>query len=72
MLSNLGLIAKFMRERCVKLGRCKKCQNYRFFDIFLNILHKLKGNLGQNHVKGGPPSFQGKKVKQFPLLSLEK
>ena len=26
-------------------------KNYRFFDIFLDILHKLKGNMGQEHVK---------------------
>ena len=36
------------------MGKClKKCQNYRFFDIFLNILHKMKESLGQEHVKGG-------------------
>ena len=40
-------------------------QNYRFFDIFLDILHKFKGNLGQEHVKGGPPSFQGKNWNNF-------
>ena len=33
------------------MGKCKKCQNYRFLDIFVDILHKLKGNLGQEHVK---------------------
>ena len=66
MLSNWGFIAQFMSERGVKLGKCQKCQNYRFFDIFLNILHKLKGNLGQNNVKGEPPSFQGKKWNNFP------
>ena len=60
MLSNLGFITKFMRERGVKLGRCKNVKIYRFFDIFLDILYKLKRNLGQNHVKGGPPPFQGK------------
>ena len=38
----------------------KKCQNYRFFDIFLHILHKMKKNLGQEHVKRGILSFQGK------------
>ena len=37
--------------------KCKKCQNYGFFDIFLDILDKLKGNLGQEHVKWGPLSF---------------
>ena len=25
----------------------KKCQNYRFFGIFLDILHKMKENLGK-------------------------
>ena len=42
-----------------------KCQNYRVFDIFLDILHKMKENLGQEHVERGFLSFQG-------LLSLEK
>ena len=37
-----------------------KCQNYRFFDIFLDILHKMKDNLGQKRVKRGLLSFQGK------------
>ena len=52
---------KFLEgERC-KFGEVlKKCKNYRFFDIFLDILNKLKGNLGQEHVKNGPLSFQGK------------
>ena len=31
-----------------------------FFDIFLDILHKMKENLGQEHVKRGLLSFQGK------------
>ena len=57
---------KFRRRRGVNLGSVKKCQNYRFFDIFLDILHKLKENLGQEHVK------RGQKLKQFSLLSLEK
>ena len=30
-----------------------KCQNYRFFDIFWNILNKLKDNLRQECVEGG-------------------
>ena len=54
------------RERC-KVGEVlKNCQNYRFFDIFLDISHKLKGNLGQEHVKRGPPSFQGKNWNNCP------
>ena len=57
--------------RGVNLGKCKKCQNYRFFDIFLDILHKMKENLGQEHVKRGfYPSKE--KLEQFSLLSLEK
>ena len=39
-----------------------------FFDIFLDILHKMKENLGQKHVKRGLLSFQRKSS----LLSLEK
>ena len=37
-----------------------KCQSYRFFDIFWDILHKMKENLGQEHVKMELLSFQGK------------
>ena len=57
-----------------------KCQNYRFFDIFLDILDKMKENLGQEHVEGGLLSIQGKiaiilpatprKVTFFPVLIL--
>ena len=36
---------KIKEGRGVKLGKCKK--NVKVFDIFLDILHKLKGNLGQ-------------------------
>ena len=42
-----------MKRRGVNLGKCKKCQNYRIFDIFLDILHKMKENLDQGHVKAG-------------------
>ena len=62
------------------MGKCKKISKLRVFDIFLDILHKLKGNLDQEHVKGGNPSFQGKnwnnffaipeKMTVFPVLSL--
>ena len=38
----------------------KKCQNYRVFYIFWDILDKMKNNLGQECVKEGPLSFQGK------------
>ena len=50
----------------------KKCQNYRFFDIFLDILHKMKENLGQEgqRVKRGLLSFQGKIWNN--MISLEK
>ena len=38
-------------ERC-KFGEVsKKCQNYRFFDIFWDILDKRKSNLGHECVK---------------------
>ena len=51
---NLGFIPKFKRGRTVNLGNClKKFQNYRCFDIFLEILHKMKMNLGQESVKRG-------------------
>ena len=47
-------------ERC-KLGTVlEKCQNYRFFDIFLDILHKMRENLGREFVKRRLLSFQGK------------
>ena len=65
-------------ERC-KVGKVlKKCQNYRFFDIFWDILNKMKDNLGQECVKGR--LFQGKfgtifpdfpeKMTAFPVLVL--
>ena len=38
----------------------EKCQNYRFFEIFWDFLNKMKDNLGQECVKGGLLSFQGK------------
>ena len=38
----------------------KKCQNYRFFDIFSSILNKMKDNLGQEYVKGLLLSFHCK------------
>ena len=37
-----------------------------FFDIFLDILHKMKENLGQEHAKGGPLFFHGKNWNNFP------
>ena len=47
-------------ERC-KLGEVLgKCQNYRFFEIFWDILDKMKGYLSQECAKDGLISFQGK------------
>ena len=43
------------------MGNCwKKSRNYRFFDIFWDILDKGKGNLGQECVKRRLLIFQGK------------
>ena len=48
-----------------------KYQNYRFFDIFWDILDRLKDSLGQECVKGSfYPSRE--KLEQLPLISLEK
>ena len=47
------------------LGSVKKCQNYRFFDIFLHILHKMNENFGQEHVKGGFYPSREKKLNIF-------
>ena len=47
-------------ERCKSGKALKKCQNYRFFDIFWDILNKIKDNLGKKCVKAGLLSFQGK------------
>ena len=55
-----------MRGRGVSLGKCKKCQNYRSFDIFMDILHKIKGTLGQERVKRGLLFFPGKNWNEFP------
>ena len=58
----------------------KKCQHSRFFDIFLDVLHKMKENLGHEHVERGILSFHGKigtilaaipgKMTVFPVLNL--
>ena len=72
---------KIWEEEMCKFGEAlKKCQSYRFSDIFLDILHKMKKNLDQEHVKRGLPSFQGKigtissaipgKMTVFPVLTL--
>ena len=52
------------RERC-KFGKVLKCQNYRVFDIFWDILNKTKDNLCQGCVKGWILSLQGK----FEIIS---
>ena len=46
----------------------KECQNYRFFDIFLDILHKMKGDLGQEHAKWGFYHSSGKSGTIFPAI----
>ena len=43
-----------------------------FFDIFLDILHKMKENLCQEHVKRELLSFQGKNWNNFPWYSWKK
>ena len=61
MLLNLGSTLNVSRGKGANSGKCwKKCQNYRFLDIFLDILHKMKKNLGQERVETGLLSFQGK------------
>ena len=40
-------------------GSAKKCKNYRFVDIFWDILDKMKSNLGKECLKRGLLSFQG-------------
>ena len=61
-------------------GSVKKCQNYRFFDIFWDILDKRKSNLGQECVEGELLTFQDKigtiapdfpgKIRIFSVLDL--
>ena len=58
-------------EKCQFGKVLEKCQNYRFFDIFLDILHKMKENLGQERVKGGFYPSRAT-LEQFPLIPLEK
>ena len=67
-------------ERCKFEKVSGKCQNYMFFDIFWDLLNKMKNNLGQECVKEGILSFQGKsgttapdflgKMTVFPVLTL--
>ena len=58
-------------ERCKfgKVFKNVKITGYRHL-IFLDILHKMKENLGQEHVKWGLLSFQSK-LEKLPLISLE-
>ena len=45
---------KIQEEEKRKSGKVVlKFQNYRFFDIFLVILHKINENFCQEHVKRG-------------------
>ena len=58
-------------KRC-KFGEVfEKCQNYRFFDIFWDILDKRKGNLDQERVRRGLHPSRAE-LKQLPLISLGK
>ena len=58
-------------ERC-KFGKLFENVKIKlFFDIFWDILNKMKDNLGQEYAKGGFYPFRAK-IKQFPLISLEK
>ena len=46
------IYSKILEEERCKVGKVfKKCQNYRFFDIFWDILNKMKDDLGQECVK---------------------
>ena len=55
-------------------GQMKICESVKnvkiigFLTFYLDILHKLKGNLdlGQEHVKRGTLSIQGKNWNNFP------
>ena len=63
---------KFRMGRGVIWGSVKNVKIIRFFFyIFLDILYKMKENLGQEHVKRGLYSSR-EKLEQFSLLSLEK
>ena len=62
------------------MGSVGKCQNYRLFDIFWDILDKMKDNLDEECVKRAfypsrekigttDPDFPGK-MTGFPVLTL--
>ena len=45
---------KIWERKMFKFGKVlEKCQNYRFLDIFCDILNKMKDNLGQKCIKEG-------------------
>ena len=50
------------------MGSVKNVKIIGFFDISLDILHEMKENFGQEHVKKGPLSFQGKNRNNFPAI----
>ena len=55
------IYSKIYEGRGVNLGKCQKnVKIIGFFDIFLDILHKMKENFGQEHVERWLLSFQGK------------
>ena len=59
--SNSGLNPKFRRGKGVSLKSILKMTKIiDFFLIFLDILHKMRKNLGQEHVKRGPSILPGK------------
>ena len=62
---------KFRTGRGANLGNCLKNVKIIGFDIFWDILNKMKDNLGQECVKGDLYPSRAK-LKQLPLISLEK
>ena len=60
---------KIWEEKRCKAGKVLgKCQNFRFLDIFWNILNKMKDNLSQEDVKGGGGGFYPSLAKLEQLL----
>ena len=62
--------SKFRRWRGVNLEKCfKNVKIIGFLDIFLDILRKMMGNLGEEHVKRGASILRGQNWKnclRFP------
>ena len=50
------------------MGKCKNVKIIGFFYIFLDILHKIKGNLGKEHVKKGFYPSRAKIGTIFPTI----